>query len=240
MARDGEILNSDLLQQLADQLQIGGVKRYPKQLNTDDVKPVYDLAQLLIPYPQTVKVFEEGTQFLFQTDVDISGGTSAPINVLWDGSQGEEIASALGVRIDAIGLTMTIPDTIGYDLQTFALKAYVRDTLGDLDLIPIMALDPWGGYYSGGQPGLRNTFDWSPHGALGAPYSGESGIPHRSPYVHNWNGRLPGMSFNTGGYLGMQIIIANTTASPMDFPTGSKVGLQVLGRRGTTSSPPVQ
>jgi len=45
MARDGEVLNSGLLQRMADFLDIGGVRRYPKHINTDMVQPVYDLSR---------------------------------------------------------------------------------------------------------------------------------------------------------------------------------------------------
>lgn len=44
MSRDGEILNTDLLQAAADYLKIGGVKRYPKNISIDVVQWVYDLS----------------------------------------------------------------------------------------------------------------------------------------------------------------------------------------------------
>jgi len=45
MARDGEIQNRSLLQAMSDFLNIGGVKRAPPFLDTNDVKAVYVLGQ---------------------------------------------------------------------------------------------------------------------------------------------------------------------------------------------------
>ena len=44
MARDGEILNKSLLQKVANYLNIGGVRRFPSSLNTDQVQMVYDVS----------------------------------------------------------------------------------------------------------------------------------------------------------------------------------------------------
>lgn len=46
MARDGEIQNRGLLQAMADYLNIGGVKRAPPFLNTDQVQTVFALGSL--------------------------------------------------------------------------------------------------------------------------------------------------------------------------------------------------
>ena len=54
MARDGEILNRDLLERVAAILQLGGVKRPPNQMNLDQVQLVMDITPLAYQTPPLV------------------------------------------------------------------------------------------------------------------------------------------------------------------------------------------
>jgi len=57
MAKNGEIQNRDILQRMADFLNIGGVRRFPIQLNTDIVQPVYDIQNSSLAYPPAAPTF---------------------------------------------------------------------------------------------------------------------------------------------------------------------------------------
>jgi len=139
VARDGEILNTGILQRMADFLNIGGVRRYPKQLNTDIVQPVYILGGLgLEPAPvfslqkYSPTAVNIGTQAGFSQDISGAAATSAS----------QPMYENDNYAMDLVGLEITITmDPAGVAAMLgakimFRMDRYAR--YGSLDPMGVM------------------------------------------------------------------------------------------------------
>lgn len=237
MARDGEILNKSLLQRVADYLNIGGVRRFPSSLNTDQVQMVYDLS----PKPEIATPDGGEGEFFIATysplnavsGNDIAGETEAVFRlVAGDGVTAWRVDTlCVELVFDAAGLT-------AYDGETIDLELYYK--------------------YNGGDPGEHRilkenllwvvqeltvatqyqlTYDWSLHGGVTSEWSvGANGTGRI------WNGRVPPIVGEFGdGNLDLMLRFKNKGGpNPSGaFPANTTASAFITGRKGLNGIMPV-
>jgi hypothetical protein len=148
MARDGEILNSDRLQDMAADLNIGGVKQYPKMLNLDDVKAVYDLSRPVVAAPGNGAgaIAQMGNQsgiaFAGAGDYQLNLIAAAAFNV----GDPDPLSEDFAYRVDCIDFEMILTGAaaIAANLRTLRLVLKFMASTGDPPSEwRIVTLEPW-------------------------------------------------------------------------------------------------
>lgn len=237
MARDGEILNTSLLKQLAALLRIGAVKQFPKQLNLDDVKVVVDLVALSQGIAQVPQPGDGlGARFFMDSDeLDIATLTSVTINVIGTaGALGLPLPALLGYgyRFDALELEIDMNLAGSTLLNGKTLNLQLKQTGGgdpsvDVDLIADFGLNLFAT--------AKNIYKW----ALWQSASGAN-----TAAATTWKGGflctttefVTGGTLDTGNNLYFRLTLQDGTA----FPAATVCRVKALVRRTTNGRVPEQ
>jgi len=232
MARDGEILNKSLLQKVADYLNIGGVRRMPSSLNTDQVQMVYDLS----PKPEVATPGGGDGEFFVTT----YGPYHGPVGE-------NEIYTRLIVgdgvtawRVDTIEIELEFT-TVGLatmDNNVLSLQLMLKASGGDPGYLPIITERLWvviQDFAGSTDTTYQNKYNWSLNG--GVPnewYLGAGGN-------RGWRGQVPPHVFGFGeGFLDLELHIRDEGGplGVVGFPAGTTLTTTVTGRKGTNGIMP--
>jgi len=237
MARDGEILNKSLLQKVADYLNIGGVRRFPGQLNTDQVQMVYDLS------PKAEVATPDGGEGEFFINIyspinapmgnEIAGETEAVFRLITgDGATAWRVDTlCVELIFDAAGLT-------AYDGETIDLELYYRYQGGDPGEHRILKENLlWYVQELTADTQYQRTYDWSLHGGVTSEYFvGANGN------ARIWNGRVPPHVGEFGdGPLDLMLRFRNKGGpNPSGaFPANTTANAYITGRKGLNGIMPI-
>jgi len=237
MARDGEILNKSLLQKVADYLNIGGVRRFPGQLNTDQVQMVYDLspkAEVATPDGGEGEFFIRSYSPINAPSENIIAGETEAV---WRLITGDGVTAwrvdtlCIEIIFDAAGLA-------AYDGENIDLELYYKYQGGDPGehrilkenlLWFVQELSPATQY--------QLTYDWSLHGGVTSEYFvGANGT------ARIWNGRVPPHVGEFGeGPIDLMLRCRNKGGTAMSgaFPANTKGNAYITGRAGLNGIMPI-
>jgi len=239
MARPGEILNSDRLQAMAADLNIGGTTQYPKQLNTDDVKVVYDISNGGAAQQGQILTFgmaggSVGGQEAF--NVPIVG----PGTVNGDGTVILPASVSQAYRIDAIAFRIDFDSAGAEAFSGKALGLYLAYEFGNGDppeVHPVYWLNPWCRVAGDSLTGILKTrYVWCMGGASQGPGSDADGPLPLNPAIApvTWAGVVPALPGPVGLSLGLYIRSLDNTP----FPSNTEFVYTLYARRSQNAVPP--
>jgi len=238
MAKDGEILNSDLLQRLAAFLKIGGVRQYPKKLNLDEVVTTISLGSLEgVAEPGA----GEGEFFISSVYVDMDGVSNGDAILIGSGSLGELVADGkTAFRIDHIEayLQWTEAGLTAWNAEFIQLELGYTAPDGDpMGFYPICGQRPWRQVATSSGVSQR-IFRWT---LAGEPGRFDSQTPEQlmpAP-AHTWNGRVPAYEWPfEQGFMGLAVRVRQYGAETKTFPAGTTFTVNYSGRIGTNGVVP--
>lgn len=224
MARDGEILNSERLQAMGDDLKIGGVGRYPKQLNLDIVQAVYDLSR-----PEASPNGGEGLFVMTETgnnSLEAVGNTSW---IVGPGSFNNPFPLYNAYRIGSMSglLTFTVLGSLIASGKYVALYLRFRDTDGDpgpdfpiVTYKPVFQIDQ-----------NITEYRWSLHG------SNMNIVPsYPLSQASTWDCRVPDSPGSETGRVGLEARIEMIDGT--NFPAGTTWNIKTTARKSSNGIVP--
>lgn len=239
MARDGEILNSDRLQAMSDDLDIGGRTRYPKQLNTDDVKVVYDISNG--GAAQQGKILTFG-----MAGGSLAGQEAVTLPLVGPGTVdggGDVIlpsSTTQAYRIDAIAFRIDFDEA---GAEAFSGKymglylAYGRGAGDPPEVEPVYWLNPWCRVAGDSLSGLLKTrYVWCLGGASQGPGSDITGPLPLNPAIPpvTWAGVVPALP----GTVGLELNLHVRTLDGTSWPSNTEYVYTLYGRKSQNAVPP--